>query len=236
MGAGVAVTITARLATGFVALSLLASCGSFGGVQTSPFFTVAGEVAKDAVANVQEKSKKKGGKKKGAKSLTRQDLEKSGTPILRVAIPSRKSDTLLTIADNKGDVVTWATKDGTTFSLRNGVVIQTRGLGPDLMSSEVPSVSALLRDGGTHERLYFFLGPDDRMGRRTYDCTVSVVGKETIEIFDKKHDVTRVTETCTRPQGSKITNDFWIEGQTVRQSQQWVSGPVGVVVFQRVID
>ena len=234
MGAGVAVTRTARFASGLLALSLVSACGSFGGVQTAPIFTVAGQVAKDTVASA--KSKKKKGGKKGNAEVTRQDIEKSGVPILRVAIPARGSDTLLTKADDKGDVVTWTTKENTTFSLRNGVLIQTRGLGPDLMSSEVPSVSTLLRDGETYQRLYFFLGDDDRMGRRTYDCSVSVVGRETIEIFAKSHDVTHVTETCTRPQGSKITNDFWIEGQTVRQSSQWVSGPVGVAVFQRVVD
>lgn len=232
MGTGVAVTITARFASGVLALSLVAACGSFGGLDTQPVFTVAGAVAKDAVARVRPK------KDSGAPAapLTRPDIEKYGKPILRVVVPARGSDALLTISDDKGDVVTWTTTDGTTFSLRNGILTQTRGLGPDLMSSEVPPVSALLRDGETYQRLYFFLGADDRMGRRTYDCTVSVVGKDTIEIFAKKHDVTRVTETCTRPQGSKITNDYWIEGQTVRQSSQWVSGPVGVAVFQRVVD
>jgi Group 4 capsule polysaccharide lipoprotein gfcB, YjbF len=234
MGAGVAVTITARLATGLLALSLITACGSYGGVDTPPVFRVAGEVAKGAAEAV--RSRKGGGNAAPAAPPSREEIEKAGKPILRVVIPARGSDAFLTISDDKGDVVTWITKDGTTFSLRNGVLTQTRGLGPDLMSSEVPSVATLLSDGATYQRLFFFLGPDDRMGRRTYDCTVKVVGKDTIEVFARKHAITRVTETCTRPQGSKITNDFWIEGQTVRQSSQWVSGPVGVAVFQRVVD
>ena len=168
--------------------------------------------------------------------MTRADIEKYGIPILRAVIPARGADALLTISDAKGDVVTWTTTDGTTFSLRNGVLIQTRGLGPDLMSADVPSVAALLRDGGTHQRLYFFLGADDRTTRRTYDCTVKVVGRETIQVFDKPHNVTRVAETCVRGQSSQISNDYWIEGQTVRQSSQWASGQIGVIVFQRVVD
>lgn len=234
MGAGVAVTIAARSVTGLLALSLVTACGSYGGVDTPPVFAVAGQVAKGAVDAV--KARRGGGNAAPAAPPSREDIEKAGKPVLRVVIPARGSDAFLTISDDKGDVVTWTTSDGTSFSLRNGVLTQTRGLGPDLMSSEVPSVSTLLRDGATYQRLFFFLGPDDRMGRRTYDCTVTVVGKDTIEIFAKKHAITRVTENCTRPQGSKITNEFWIEGQTVRQSSQWVSGPVGVAIFQRVVD
>ncbi|MCX7287031.1 MAG: YjbF family lipoprotein [Rhodobacterales bacterium] len=230
-----AVTRAARFATGFLALSLVTACGSYGGVDTPPVFRVAGEVAKEAVGAVKSR-RGGGGAATPAAPPSREELEKAGNPVLRVVIPARGSDAFLTISDDKGDVVTWTTKDGTTFSLRNGVLTQTRGLGPDLMSSEVPSVATLLRNGATYQRLYFFLGPDDRMGRRTYDCTVTVVGKDTIEIFARNHAITRVTEDCTRPQGSKITNDYWIEGQTVRQSSQWVSGPVGVAIFQRVVD
>lgn len=232
MGPGVAVTVSARLAAGLVALSLVAACGNKGGGY-SPVTEVAVTVANSAFASVKAR---RAGAQPPAAPPTRADIEKSGKPVLRVAIPARGSDGFLSISDSKGDVVTWRTADGITYSLRSGVLTQTRGLGPDLMSSEVPTVAMLLTNGGTHQRLYFFLGGDDRMGRRTYDCSMALVGKEQIEIFAKKHDVTRVTETCTRPQGSKITNDYWIEGQTIRQSQQWVSGPVGVAVFQRVVD
>jgi hypothetical protein len=150
-------------------------------------------------------------------------------------IGTRGADALLTPIDVKGDVVTWSTTDGTTFTFRQGVLIQTRGLGPDLMSAEAPSVAQLLQDGGMHRRQYFFLGADDRTTRRAYDCTVAIAGQETIEIFGRSHRVTRVSEACSRPQGS-ITNDFWIEGDTIRRSRQLLSGGVGFVEFERVVD
>ena len=156
--------------------------------------------------------------------------------MLRFAIASRGLNGFLSILDSRDDVVTWKTKGGTTFSLRNGVLIQTRGLGPDLMSSNVPSVGQLLRNGGTHQRQYFFLGPNDQPTRRTYDCTVTIVGPEEIVIFERKHQVIHATEDCVRPQSGKITNDFWIEGQTVRKSRQWASALAGFIEFERVVD
>jgi hypothetical protein len=167
--------------------------------------------------------------------VTRADIEKYGIPILRAVIPARGADALLTIGDDKGGVVTWKTTDGASLSLRDGVLIQTRGLGPDLMSSQAPSASELRTEGGTHQRIYFFLGDDDQTTRRTYDCTVTGAGTEQIEIFAREHTVEKFTETCTRSQDS-ITNTFWFEGSTIRKSKQLASRGLGFIDFERVVD
>lgn len=219
--------MTAALA----ACALLASCGS-GGPQRSPLVAAVGTMAQAGLGQIVGRG---GGTAAASGPVTRADLEAAGTPILRAAIAARAADLLLTVGATQGNIVTWTTPDGTTFTLRDGVLIQTRGLGADLMSSQAPTIGQLLQDGGTHQRRYFFLGEDDRQTRRTYDCTVDVVGPETIEIFDRPHAVTRVNEECARPQGS-ITNAFWIEGSTIRRSRQLASGPVGFIVFERVVD
>lgn len=216
-----------------VLLALLAGCGS-DRAEPSALATTVVTVAQSALSSVQ--AMRRGQEQTAAPApLTRADIEKYGVPILRTVIATRGADALLTITDTKGDVVTWSTTDGTSFTFRQGVLIQTRGLGPDLMSAEAPSVAQLLRNGGTHRRQYFFLGADDATTRRTYDCTATVAGQETIEIFGRSHRVTKVSEVCSRPQGG-ITNEFWIEGQTIRRSRQLLSGGVGFVEFERVVD
>jgi hypothetical protein len=235
MGSGVAVISLRRLCAAGAVLLVLAGCGSEK-QGPSALGAVVGEVARSSIQRVQ--AMRGGGKAAAAQApapVTRADIEKFGMPILRAVIATRGADALLTISDRKGDVVTWTTSDGTTFSFRQGVLIQTRGLGPDLMSADAPLVAQLLQDGGTHPRQYFFLGADDGTTRRSYDCTVDVVGKETIEVFGRAHKVTKVSETCARPQGS-ITNEFWIEGQTVRKSRQLLSGGIGFVEFEQVVD
>lgn len=234
MGTSVAVTLTARLAIGLVSVAILAACGN----EKRQGQPLAATVGAMAVSTVAEMRARRSGVAPAAKAVpTRADIEKAGVPVLRATIPSRGSDSFLTILDSRGDVTTWKTRDGTTFALRNGILIQTRGLGPDLMSSNVPTVEQLLQDGGTHQRQYFFLGANDQSTRRTYDCTVTVVGtEEEIEIFSRKHQVTHVTEDCVRPQSGQITNEFWIEDQAVRKSKQWASALTGFIDFERVVD
>jgi hypothetical protein len=233
MGTGVAVTFAARLAVGLVSFAILAGCGSEKR-EGRPLIATVGVMAVSSVAEM--RARRSGATATAAAPPTRADIEKAGVPVLRAAIASRGFDSFLTVLDSRADVVTWKTRDGTTFALRDGVLIQTRGLGPDLMSSNVPSVAQLLQDGGTHQRQYFFLGPNDQPTRRSYDCTVTLVGPEEIVIFERTHKVTRATEDCVRPQSGKITNDFWIEGQTVRKSRQWASALTGFIEFERVVD
>lgn len=233
MGTGVALSGSIRLVSVALILALLSACGSEK-QQASPLVQAMGAVAKSAVSRAA--AKRAGGAEAAAPApVTRADLEKYGTPILRAVVPARGADALLTPSDIKDGVVTWSTSDGTTFTLRDGILIQTRGLGPDLMSAQVPSVGQLLTAGGTHRRVYYFLGADDQTTRRTYDCAVTIKGKETIVIMERSHSVTRVTETCSRPQGT-ISNEFWIEGSTVRKSRQLLSGGAGFVDFERIID
>lgn len=227
-------SVTGKFAAALAVIVLLAGCGSEK-QGPNPVVSAIGGMAKSGMEKV------KGGKaaeKPAGKSVTpaerRAKLEAAGKPLLRVNSEVLDQTSLMTIADTKGDVITWKTQDGATFSQRNGVLIQTRGLGADLMSADAPSVGQL-RSGASYQRIYYFLGDDDQGTRRTYTCTASVVGQESITIMARNHATTHVTEVCERPLGS-LSNDYWIEGGSIRKSRQWVSGGIGYIDFERVID
>jgi Group 4 capsule polysaccharide lipoprotein gfcB, YjbF len=227
------VSVSGKLAVATV-VALLAGCGNERSAP-NPLVSAIGGMAKSSMAKL------KAGKpddKPAGKTVTpaerRAKLTEAGKPILRVSSAALGLSSQTTIADAKGDVITWKTSDGATFSQRGGVLIQTRGLGADLMSADTPSV-AQLRSGASYQRIYYFLGPDDQGTRRTYDCATAVVGQESIEIMARSHATTHVTEVCERSM-SKLTNDYWIEGGSIRKSRQWVSSGIGYVEFERVID
>lgn len=223
---------------GVAALALLAACGN--DRTTNPVLAAVGAAAKNSIAKV------KGGKAAAAGQTAgqpaspeelRAELATAGKPVLLVSSQTLGQTGFLMVSDAKGGVLTWATPDGATFTQRNGVLIQTRGLGADLMSAQAPSVEQLLRAGAPYQRIYFFLGADDQGTRRTYDCATTIVGKESIDVLGRGHSTTHVTEACTRASGTgKLTNEFWIEGSMIRQSRQWVSAGIGFVDFARVID
>lgn len=167
-------------------------------------------------------------------SVSRQKIEAFGTPILRATLPARAMDLLMSPRNAKGDVTTWEAAEGITLAFRNGILIETRGLGPDLMSAAVPSPSQIL-GGGSYSRTYFFVAEDDQNQRRDYVCSAETVGAETIVIHGKQHRTRHLRETCTRDVG-RITNEFWFEGNVLRKSRQWVAPDVGHVETSRVVD
>lgn len=224
-----------KLAAGIALLVALAACGNEK-TGPSPMVSAIGAMAKGSVAKVKSgKSAGKPGGKAVSADEQRAALEAAGKPILLASSATLGQTGFLTLFDTKGDVLTWKTPDGVTFSQRGGVLIQTRGLGADLMSSQAPSVEQLVRAGEGYQRIYYFLGDDDQGTRRTYDCTTTIVGKESIEVLGRTHQATHVTELCERPLG-KLTNDYWVEGTSIRKSRQWVSGAIGTIDFERVID
>ncbi len=222
--------LVTRLGAAAALLALVAGCGNDTGA-ANPLVSAVGQMAKAALPKGKAAQTAAGA---AAAPVSRAELAAFGKPILRVKSERLGQDGFLTIADAKADVITWTAQGQATFSLRDGVLIQTRGLGPDLMSADVPSL-AQLAGTASYPRVYFFLGEDDRGTRRTYDCVAAVVGRETIEVLGKSHAVTHVSEECSRPSG-KVTNDFWIEGKTIRKSRQWASSRVGYIEFEQVID
>ena len=218
-----------RAAAIVAALAVLAACGNDKGA-ANPVVAAVGQMAKAALPN----GKKDAAPAQAAAQVGRAELAAAGQPILRVRSKALARDAFLTVVDAKGGVVTWTAQGQANFSLRDGVLIQTRGVMFDLMSAQAPTL-AQLKSGESYQRIYYFLGPDDAGTRRTYDCTVATVGPEKIEVVEKSHATLHVTETCTRP-NSTLTNDFWIEGNMIRKSRQWASAGLAYLEFEQVID
>ncbi|MEZ5799112.1 MAG: YjbF family lipoprotein [Paracoccaceae bacterium] len=76
--------------------------------------------------------------------ISRATIEKFGAPIMRATVPARGLDMLLSIREQHGNLVTWR-RGRITFTFRDGVLIESRGLGPDLMSAKAPAAAALAK-------------------------------------------------------------------------------------------
>ncbi len=167
-------------------------------------------------------------------TVSRADIEKSKEPVMKLRVPSRGIETFLTVRDRRGDVVNWFSADGMLFSFRNDVLIETRGLGADLMSSAAPS-GGQIASGAGFRRSYFFIDADDQTGRRDYTCNTVTDGSETVTIYGRNHSTRKVSEVCERDVG-RITNHYWLEGGKIRKSREWVSPGIGQIEFERVVD
>lgn len=156
-----------------------------------------------------------------------QALANSNEPLILLASSAGATTVLTEIAQN-GPHDHYATSARQVITLRDGVLVATRGLGNDLMSSDIDGSLALIRarKPGTARREMRYLDGEDRTFTYSFDCTVSVGASESIETGLIKARVTNVTESCESTSRS-FKNIYKVDGKgQVLASNQWFS-PIG---------
>lgn len=139
-----------------------------------------------------------------------------------------------------GTVTTWRTEDNITLSLRNGVLIATRGLGGDLLSSEV-ALSPQRPGPASGARAAHVRFGDIETARVPLACDVVDLGPAPVTIVEIVHPTRHVQERCTGAGGGidagQIVNDYWIDSRAgiIWQSRQWAGPGIGYIAFRRLI-
>lgn len=174
------------------------------------------------------------GPQTSAFDMPRAELEKAGVPVMVLASDRFGYEDFVAPRDRRGAVVNWGSADGLLVTLRDGVLIETRGLGGDLMSSAMPGAGQIA-GSGSYRRSYFFVGPEDRSDRIDFTCTPRTAGTETLAVFGLGYPTRHVIETCESDAGV-IKNEYWLQGSTIRKSREWVSPTLQYIELTRVID
>lgn len=144
-----------------------------------------------------------------------------GVPILLIEFPKQKVAAAVLEVGRNGDVITWWAEDGVGLSTRNGLLISTRGLGFDLMSSDVSGPMALIkgRKNGTAIRDHRFLDGENQEVLLRFSCTY---------LSSKSH----VVESC-EAKDLKIENHYWFDRSgDIWRSQQWAGEKNGYMVIE----
>jgi len=164
--------------------------------------------------------------------MSRATIDQGGNPLLRAKIERVGAIAFLgKIGEGRG-VISWASVDGSSLSLRDGVVVATRGLGTDLMSAAVPT-AAQLAAGGAVQRQHFYLFGGETEQERRFDCRIQDGGPERIVVAELAYDTRHRVETCTGSGGLTFENHYWFDNRAIiRQSRQWISPDVGFLELQ----
>lgn len=190
-------------------------------------------IAKGIASDVTGKMRRKAPPSKDL-GLTRAGLASIKTPVDLVTIENVNATGVIAKIGSNNGVETWSSVDHRTLSMRNGVVVATRGLGADLMSASVPGVSTLASAGQGYGRVHVLLNGEDKPIKNRYSCSVADMGTETLTIVERSYTTRHMREECTGPQGS-FANDFWFQsGGKLRKSRQWISQDVGYVLIQHL--
>lgn len=135
-----------------------------------------------------------------------------------------------------GGVVQWRTEDDVTLTMRQGVLIATRGLGGDLVSSAVATAPDRLGPAGGGERVMFIRTGDLEERRLGLACALQDLGPATITIVEQAQATRHLQERCTTPDGGEIVNDYWTDARQglVWQSRQWAGPHIGYLRIRRL--
>lgn len=161
------------------------------------------------------------------------EIEKSGAKDFLFVAADRRDD-------RPGRIVVWRTGNDVTLAVRDGVLIATRGLGNDVLSSDADvMVSALRRRATTTgARRYRFSGLDNKAVALEMACAIENLGRETVIIVERRHVTDHLRETCESggPRGGRVVNDYWIDsaGSTVWASRQWAGPNIGYVKMHQL--
>ena len=222
------------LALAVVAAGSLAGCGN--DPEAGPGARLIGGVLK---------SKAKGGSKGGKVTLANTDpaalipiaLRAVRGPVMLAVVESRNAIAMMGRSMVNGAYETWTTASKQTLTFKRGILVETRGLGDDLMHAQVDGVTALVRArrGGKAHREMHFLDGEGKTYAITFECTVSPGPAQALAIGNLGISSRRMDETCDSGTGRSIGNTYWVAGDGhIWQSRQWVSPGVGYLVTQQL--
>lgn len=169
------------------------------------------------------------GPKLGEDQDEMQALITAGAPQMAVWLLDRDQASSLLLAGERDGVTQWRALDNVRLYFRDGVLIETRGLGHDLMTTDLGNGVGVIISGqaGQITRIHRQLDGQDRLEITSYICDILPMGRETIRTGEASHaDTLRVDEQCYSPAGD-FENRYWLQGGQILQSEQIFNRDVG---------
>lgn len=162
-------------------------------------------------------------------------LERNGQ-LAYLYVSARRRD------DWPGEIVVWRTEDNITLALRGGVLVATRGLGGDLLSSDARVRDSVPGPAGSGARRQQFRALDNKEVGLALACELTDLGEQTIEIVGARHATRHLRERCEADSGAGgisggvIINEYWIDSRRnlVWQSRQWAGPETGYLRLRRL--
>lgn len=218
-----------------LAVALIAGLG-LSGCGSDKDATAGARLIKSTATQLITSRKKRAAAAVPVQPITREALNQFHSPMMQIELPATGLTSFIVPFGQNGDVDTWSSVDDQTISFRQGIMIATRGFGPDIMESTGPSVNQIASGAGNYARSYYYLDGADKTQRFDYQCSLANMGADTITVVDQQHSTRHITESCTGKQGDFV-NEYWFEnGNFLRKSKQLLIPTWGAITFQRVVD
>ncbi|MCE8510021.1 YjbF family lipoprotein [Ruegeria pomeroyi] len=170
--------------------------------------------------------------------VTRAELDALTAPALEARVERLDMAAYLYVSAERdegaaGHVQVWRTGDNVSLTMRNGVLVATRGIGGDILSSAVQVSGSLPGPSEGGPQVQMIRTGDIEERRMTLACELAERGPAQIEIVGRRHATRLVEQHCVGDTG-EITNSYWIDtgAGVVWQSRQWAGPEIGYMRFR----
>ena len=168
-------------------------------------------------------------------AAVRASLAGTDAPLALAVVEGRNATAILTRIEQNGPYETWGTPDRRTITTRGGLVTATRGLGNDLMSSNLGSSLALIsgRKAGSAMRVMRFLDGENHTAEQVLSCDYALGGNKRLTAGELNNvATTQMNETCAA-ETTRFTNSYLVDGRgRIVQSRQWLNPASGHILIQ----
>ncbi len=121
------------------------------------------------------------------------------------------------------------------------MLIATRGLGGDILSSNVQLAGDAPGPARGGDKILDIRALDNKAVRLALTCDLADLGPETIVIVEQRHATRRLRETCRGGVAAgggpgQVVNDYWVDASAglVWQSRQWAGPETGYLRLRRL--
>lgn len=217
------------LVTGLVASIALSACSS-----ENPKVKLSGGKTA-AVLKAVFKRKPKTPATDPSAGLSRESLKGITSPLMFAHLEKPSAYASLSQIADSQNVKTFQTVDNISLSMREGVVLASRGLAGDLMSADVTgTVNAVKTARGNHySRTMRWLDGEDQTVTQEFTCSMRKAGAEKVVILGAGFLTVHLKEKCESG-SSTFENNYWraSDSSLVWQSHQWLGPRNGYIDLQ----
>lgn len=163
-------------------------------------------------------------------------LASTTEPVILIVTEATKTPNLSLRIGSNGDFDTYANQSRQSLTLKDGLIVATRGLGDDLLSSSTGGAEALIRarKAGTVKREMRFLNAENQVIQRDFTCAIAPGPVTDVPSATGTFRATQVVERCVRP-GLTLDHAYFVNAQgQIVQSRQWVGPRNGYLLVQQL--
>lgn len=166
------------------------------------------------------------------------NLVQTDPEVLQIYFEDRGVGGNLGLERQDGEFAYWLSPfEGSHLILQSGMLHSTRGLGEELLASELSEPLALVRSmrSGFSDRFHTYLDGTDRAVTRTYRCRIDSQGVQPVELNGQATTAVLMQEDCNSLD-QEFVNFYWVQPSTgsIVQATQWVGPEVGRITTRVV--